>query len=172
MGGQIRFLQGHEKRVGSLAWNGSIITSGSSDRAIINHDGTFFQKKVNLAGMVTKFTLFCFSSVRARKSLTSYMKVHRSEVTGLKWSLTGDVLASGGNDNQVYVWNSSKMSSSRYMYRLKEHSAAVKALAWCPYNYDVLASGGGTMDGCIKLWNINNGTCNQSISTQTQVGWV
>lgn len=44
-GGQIRFLQGHEKRVGSLAWNGSIITSGSSDRAIINHDGTFFQKK-------------------------------------------------------------------------------------------------------------------------------
>lgn len=135
----------------------------------------FSRKKfnsVNLAGMVTKFTLFCFSSVRARKSLTSYMKVHRSEVTGLKWSLTGDVLASGGNDNQVYVWNSSKMSSSRYMYRLKEHSAAVKALAWCPYNYDVLASGGGTMDGCIKLWNINNGTCNQSISTQTQVGWV
>lgn len=141
----IRFLQGHQKRVGSLAWNGPILTSGSSDKAIINHD------------------------VRARKSLTCYVKVHKSEVTGLKWSLTGDILAGGGNDNQVYVWNSSKMSSSCYTYRLKEHTAAVKALAWCPYNYDVLASGGGTMDGCIKLWNMQNGACINSISTQTQI---
>lgn len=99
------------------------------------------------------------------------MKVHTGEVCGLKWSPTGNILASGGNDNRVYIWHASKMSSSacNYMYCLKEHTAAVKALAWCPYNYDVLASGGGTKDGCIKLWNLQKGTCINSISTKTQV---
>ncbi|KAI5670337.1 hypothetical protein M9H77_10701 [Catharanthus roseus] len=143
----IRILRGHQEKVGSIAWNGSILTSGSYDRAIVNHD------------------------VRARNSLTCHMKVHTGEVCGLKWSPTGNILASGGNDNRVYIWHASKMSSSacNYMYCLKEHTAAVKALAWCPYNYDVLASGGGTKDGCIKLWNLQKGTCINSISTKTQI---
>jgi len=31
--------------------------------------------------------------------------------------------------------------------------AAVKALAWSPHQYNLLASGGGTADRCIRLWN-------------------
>ena len=37
---QIRILQGHQKRVGTVTWNGPILTSGSRDKAIVNHDGT------------------------------------------------------------------------------------------------------------------------------------
>ena len=56
------------------------------------------------------------------------------------------------------------------MYRLNAHSAAVKALAWCPYNSDVLASGGGLLDGSLKLWNVQKGVCINSINTHAQVG--
>ncbi|KAL6008518.1 hypothetical protein ACLOJK_034030 [Asimina triloba] len=35
---QVRSLGGHSARVGSLAWNGNLLTSGSKDGHIINHD--------------------------------------------------------------------------------------------------------------------------------------
>ena len=35
----------------------------------------------------------------------------------------------------------------------------VKALAWCPFHHNILASGGGTADRKICLWNTSNGTC-------------
>jgi hypothetical protein len=41
-----------------------------------------------------------------------------------------------------------------------------KALAWCPYQFNGLASGGGTGDGCITIWNIKVGTCTRSIETK------
>ena len=61
------------------------------------------------------------------------------------------------------------MCSSNFLYRCDGHRAAVKALAWCPYQSNVLASGGGTLDGCIKIWNIQKGTCINSIDAKAQV---
>ncbi|KZV34904.1 cell division cycle 20.5, cofactor of APC complex-like [Dorcoceras hygrometricum] len=130
---RVRCLKGHRRRVGCITWNSHILTSGSCDRSIINHD------------------------VRAKNSLICNMKVHTHEVCGLKWSVTGNILASGGNDNVLYIWNACKMSSMHYVNRFNSHCAAVKALAWCPYNYDLLASGGGTNDGTLKLWNVQKG---------------
>ena len=34
----VRVFQGHEGRVGALAWNSNILSSGSKDRTIQNHD--------------------------------------------------------------------------------------------------------------------------------------
>lgn len=98
--------------------------------------------------------------------------MHKGEVCGLKWSCTGKLLASGGNDNRVYLWDACKMSSKHHVYRFDEHSAAVKALAWCPYDYNVLASGGGLYDGSIKLWNTQKGICTSSTGTKSQVCWM
>ncbi|KAK7279055.1 hypothetical protein RJT34_24099 [Clitoria ternatea] len=141
----IRILKGHDQRIATIAWNGHILTSGSHDKCIINHD------------------------VRARRSEISRVKAHRAEVCGLKWSRRGKILASGGNENHIYVWDLAKMSSSNFLHCFKDHCAAVKALAWCPYNSGVLASGGGTEDGCIKIWNVQKGTCIRSIDTKAQV---
>ncbi|KAL3341813.1 hypothetical protein AABB24_026037 [Solanum stoloniferum] len=141
----VRDLQGHQSRVGCVAWNGHILTSGSKDRSIINHD------------------------VRARSNLVSVTRAHGGEVCGVKWSSTGNALASGGNDNLVYIWDSFKTSSRHYMHRFNEHHAAVKALAWCPYNSDVLASGGGIDDGCLKIWNTQKGTCISTNDTGAQI---
>lgn len=101
--------------------------------------------------------------------MVSVTRAHRGEVCGVKWSSTGNALASGGNDNLVYIWDSFKMSSRHYTHRFNEHQAAVKALAWCPYSSDVLASGGGIDDGCLKIWNTQKGTCISTNETGAQV---
>lgn len=45
---QVRRLRGHQNRVLSVEWNGHILTSGSHDEAIINHDGTTQTKSCHL----------------------------------------------------------------------------------------------------------------------------
>ena len=52
---------------------------------------------------------------------------------------------------------------------LKEHSAAVKAIAWSPHERNLLATGGGSKDRCIKTWNAVNGTRLKSVETNSQV---
>lgn len=116
--------------------------------------------------------LLCFHIVvRAASNVVCRVEAHADEVCGLKWSETGNILASGGNENHIFIWESAKLSSSKFLYRFKDHRAAVKALAWCPYQSEVLASGGGTNDGSIKLWNTQKGTCISSIETKAQASY-
>jgi cell division cycle protein 20 (cofactor of APC complex) len=49
------------------------------------------------------------------------------------------------------------------------HKAAVKALAWCPWNINLLATGGGTYDRHIHFWNSTSGARVNSIDTGSQV---
>ena len=87
------------------------------------------------------------------------------QVCGLKWSHDDRELASGGNDNQLLVWN---QRSQQPVLRLTEHTAAVKAIAWSPHQQGLLASGGGTADRCIRFWNTANGNVLNSIDTGSQ----
>ena len=100
------------------------------------------------------------------------LRAHNQEVCGLKWSLSGQQLASGGNDNLLHIWDVSMLhngTASTYLHRFNDHKAAVKALAWCPFQNNLLASGGGTADRCIKFWNTQNGVCLNSVDTNSQV---
>jgi cell division cycle protein 20 (cofactor of APC complex) len=54
-------------------------------------------------------------------------------------------------------------------FTLTDHQAAVKALAWSPHDRNLLATGGGTADRCIKFWNATNGARLQSVDTGSQV---
>lgn len=111
-------------------------------------------------------------TVRAREA-TSTLLGHSQEVCGLRWSFSGQQLASGGNDNLLHIWDAAATTSSTDaavpLHRLEGHQAAVKALAWCPYQNNILASGGGTADRCIKFWNTNTGYCTNSVDTNSQV---
>ncbi|XP_024364758.1 cell division cycle 20.2, cofactor of APC complex [Physcomitrium patens] len=144
---QLRTLRGHSARVGALAWNGPTLATGGRDNAILNHD------------------------VRIRDHVIGSMEAHEQEVCGLKWSPSGQQLASGGNDNILHIWDASAASSASAspLHSLDEHQAAVKALAWCPFQSNLLASGGGTADRCIKFWNTHTGACVNSIDTHSQV---
>ncbi len=44
-----------------------------------------------------------------------------------------------------------------------------EALAWCPFQNNFLASGGGTVDRTIRFWNTNLGACVNSVDTKSQV---
>ena len=52
---------------------------------------------------------------------------------------------------------------------IEDHTAAVKALAWCPFQGNLLALGGGGSDRCIKFWNTHTGACLNSVDTGSQV---
>ena len=49
------------------------------------------------------------------------------------------------------------------LHILRDHQAAVRALAWCPWDNRTLASGGGTADRNIKIWNTLNGICTHTV---------
>ncbi|CAG2116302.1 unnamed protein product, partial [Medioppia subpectinata] len=136
-------LEGHTARVGALAWNSDTLSSGSRDRHILQRDvrGPPHQSERRLVG-------------------------HRQEVCGLKWSPDNQHLASGGNDNRLFVWNS---SSTTPVQTYTEHLAAVKAIAWSPHHHGLLASGGGTADRCIRFWNTLTGQPMQCVDTGSQV---
>ncbi|VFQ59386.1 unnamed protein product [Cuscuta campestris] len=111
------------------------------------------------------------NDVRMRSHIVKTYRGHSHEVCGLKWSASGRHLASGGNDNLLYIWDRSSTASStnQWLHRFEDHRAAVKALAWCPFQADLLASGGGGGDQCIKFWNTHTGACVGSVHTGSQV---
>jgi cell division cycle 20-like protein 1 (cofactor of APC complex) len=141
-GRKIRQFTGHQARVGSLAWNGDILTSGSRDRQILNRD------------------------IRVSNDYTKKYLGHKQEVCGLKWNYEENQLASGGNDNKLIIWDK---STTTPLYRFEDHVAAVKAVSWSPHQHGLLASGGGTADRKILFWNTLTGNCIQGIDTGSQV---
>lgn len=59
--------------------------------------------------------------------------------------------------------------SPQPLHRFQQHTAAVKALAWCPHKSGLLASGGGTADKCIRFWNASTGLQLGAVDTGSQV---
>ncbi|TXT15821.1 hypothetical protein VHUM_00324 [Vanrija humicola] len=140
---RIRTMSGHTARVGSLAWNSHILSSGSRDRTILHRDTRAPDQYI--------------------RRLSGH---HKQEVCGLKWNLDTDQLASGGNDNKLFVWGG---TDTRPTWRFGEHRAAVKAIAWSPHQRGVLASGGGTADKKIRFWNSLTGGLVSEWDTGSQV---
>lgn len=48
-------------------------------------------------------------------------------------------------------------------------SLSFQALAWCPWQPSLLASGGGTSDRKIRFWNSSTGACLNTVDTHSQV---
>jgi cell division cycle 20-like protein 1 (cofactor of APC complex) len=139
---RLRTMTGHTSRVGALAWNDHILTSGSRDRSIYHRD------------------------VRQSDQWLRKLVGHKQEVCGLKWNGEDGQLASGGNDNKLIVWD--KLEAEP-LYKFSDHNAAVKAIAWSPHSHGLLASGGGTADRRIKFWNTKTGEALSEIDTGSQV---
>ncbi|XP_010538779.1 PREDICTED: protein FIZZY-RELATED 2-like [Tarenaya hassleriana] len=137
-----RSMEGHRLRVGALAWGSAVLSSGSRDKSILQRD------------------------IRAPEDYVSKLSGHKSEVCGLKWSYDNRELASGGNDNRLFVWN---QHSTQPVLKYCEHTAAVKAIAWSPHHQGLLASGGGTADRCIRFWNTTTNSHLSCMDTGSQV---
>jgi len=134
----------HNERIGALSWHNNSVTTGSRDR------------------------LICSKDLRSSGPGSDRRMIHHSqEVCGLAWSPNLQQLASGGNDNQLCIWDNRLTSVPAMVF--SQHTAAVKAIGWSPHQENLLASGGGTVDRTLKFWNTENGTLVNSFDTGSQV---
>ncbi|KAJ9117265.1 hypothetical protein QFC20_000411 [Naganishia adeliensis] len=107
------------------------------------------------------------------------LRGHRAEVCGLAWRGDGQFLASGGNDNVVNCWDgrvgqsvltdAEGLPTAPPKWQKMNHTAAVKAIAWCPWQTSLLATGGGTSDQTIHFWSSTTGARLSSLPTSSQV---
>ncbi|KAJ1677806.1 WD repeat-containing protein slp1, partial [Spiromyces aspiralis] len=82
----VRTLNGcHRKRVTSLSWFDSVISSGSRDKTICHQD-------TRIGGRRTSAVVATYHG-------------HTQEVCGLAWNPDINLLASGSNDNLVKIWD-------------------------------------------------------------------
>lgn len=118
----------HKSRIGVLEWNNTQMLTGSRDRSIRSID------------------------MRTSEDMSPIV-VHTQEVCGLSFSPGKMYLASGGNDNKVFILDARAHAS--VIQTLTAHRAAVKAIGWCPNRNDLLATGGGTADRTVKMWKVS-----------------
>lgn len=142
-GTKLRSMHGHDTRVGVMGWNKHTLSTGARSGLVFNHDVRIAQHKV--AELVS----------------------HTSEVCGLEWRADGAQLATGGNDNLVSIWDARSLAAPKFTKT--NHKAAVKALSWCPWQPNLLATGGGSYDRHIHFWNSTTGARVNSIDTGSQV---
>jgi cell division cycle 20, cofactor of APC complex len=142
-GQKVRSMFGHDTRVGVMGWNKHVLSTGARSGLVFNHDVRIAEHKI--AELVS----------------------HTSEVCGLEWRSDGAQLATGGNDNLVSIWDARSLAVPKFTKT--NHKAAVKALSWCPWNINLLATGGGSYDRHIHFWNTTSGARVNSIDTGSQV---
>lgn len=132
-------------RIASHAWLLHLLTSGSKEGTISHSD------------------------VRVSSHLVGKRdNSHVAEVCGLEYRVDGQQFASGGNDNMVAIWDARNMSGDA-LFQKNNHRAAVKAIAWCPFQNLMLATGGGTSDKTIHFWNTSTGARINLIETESQI---
>lgn len=135
-------------RVAALDWNEYLLVTGAKDGSVKLWD------------------------VRTQSALLDDVHDHDEEVCGIRWRDDGKQLATGGNDNRVIIYDFDIADASAGLdrkFELSGHQAAVKAVAWCPWQRDLLATGGGTNDRAIRFWNTTTGECRNEIDAGSQV---
>ncbi|KAF7304620.1 hypothetical protein MKEN_01175900 [Mycena kentingensis (nom. inval.)] len=152
-GVKLRTMGGHQAQVAVLSWYGHLLSSGCGDGSVWHHD------------------------VRVPRHKVMELLGHSGEVCGLQWRNDGELIASGGNDNVVNIWDGrvpdaaagGDVASGNAKWTKRNHTAAVKALAWSPWQANLLASGGGTNDATINVWNSTTGARLHSVTTPSQI---
>ena len=142
-------------------------------------------------------------------TLLARITCHSQQVCGLAWSPDGDYFATGGNDNQLFLFESRKILKSRptatrsrgdsnatvnvrsgdegsdddvvggqgqvlnitpgqerHVFTL---NAAVKAIAFAPWQPSLIAAGGGSNDRCIHFFHALTGSALATIDCHAQV---
>ncbi|KAI7280948.1 WD40 repeat-like protein [Hortaea werneckii] len=140
-------------------------------------------------------------------TLLARITCHAQQICGLAWSPDGEFFASGGNDNQLFLFEMKKILKSADRPRGGESSApvnvhngddvsgnapvtgqgevlnivpgqerhvftlnaAVKAIAFAPWQPSLIAAGGGSNDRCIHFFHTLSGAALATIDCHAQV---
>lgn len=119
-------LSVHKSRIGTMEQKDNVVITGSRDRQ-------------------TK----CMD-IRT-KQISFVIEKHVQEVCGVRMNRNNTMLASGGNDNKVFVM---EMRNLKKEVKICAHRAAVKAIDWSKQSDWMMISGGGTADKALRIWNV------------------
>ncbi|KAG5653541.1 hypothetical protein H0H81_012350 [Sphagnurus paluster] len=117
--------------IGGLDWNKDFLAVGS-------YDGTI--------------SLFDLRAKTEARRVTA----HKGKVLGVKWSADGSLMASGDDMGMVYIWDKragKQLLEEGTQGSKMRHRGPVKALAWCPWKPDLLATGSIYPEGKIRVWS-------------------
>ena len=178
---------GNSMLVTSLRWSedGSYISVGKEDGTIEIWDiETNLRLRTLLHGTGSRVAAHCWlshllalgsregtiyhSDVRVNDHLVSKLEnTHVAEICGLEYRADSQQFCLGANDNLVAVWDA--RLTLEPIFKKTNHRAAVKAMAWCPFQNSLLATGGGTSDKTIHFWNTSTGARVNLIETESQI---
>lgn len=143
----VRSIKAHYDRIGCIEnISHSVFLTGSKDRCVKEYD------------------------IRLEKPLVGCFLKHEGEICGM--SAMDQAIASGSNDNKVLIWDLRSIETVMNVHR--HHSGAVKAIKWCPWRSNVLATGGGNKDRQVILWNSLANEVEERLDVKSQVtslGW-
>ncbi|XP_060092423.1 cell division cycle protein 20 homolog B [Heteronotia binoei] len=143
---KLRSMFGHLSVVGALSWNGHILSSGSRLGYIHHHD------------------------IRAAQHHIGTVQQSRQSVCSLQWSPGQKLLASGSSDGLLNIWaNDPGVTGQGRPMTSIPHPSAVKAMMWCPWQPDVIATGGGIKDRMLYIWNISSVKSLETAHTGSQI---
>ena len=150
----------HNQQICGFAWSGDgkLLASGSDDNFCCTVDVDKFladikrhNKVGDLADDEQDHDAERSSQFRAHKSPNVSMRRHRP-VNAQRRSFEGIFTRLPGTEQHRWL-----------------HEAAVKAIAFCPWRKDLVATGGGTHDHCIHFYRTSSGAALASISVSAQV---
>jgi WD40 repeat protein len=143
------YFEYHQTRVDVIEWvNENSIITGGLDQRVIHTD-----LRCVFAGGVTDI---------GREKI--------GEVMSLGWNKYTNQIAVGTNDNVGVIFD--LRCPLRPQFELIDHHAAVKTLKWSPHNPALLATGSGTFDRHLRLYDISQGRLLASQNTNNQISSV
>jgi WD40 repeat protein len=91
-------------------------------------------------------------------------------ITALAWSRDGNLIASGGIDGKIHVWN---ILTGKKIFNPSNYGGKVTSLAWSPISSTLLASSSSDpSDSQVHIWDITKGDTENPMTYREQTGGV
>jgi cell division cycle 20-like protein 1, cofactor of APC complex len=169
----------------TLCWNGRLLTAGGRDQMIRHIDirlptdtyrrhsssiGLFQFHTHEVCGLAWDLS-GRFLASGGNDNMICVWDIRRT--SGQESNHAFSTEHSGASVQSQYIRRNSIQDSVREtsspLFVWYDHMAAVKALDWCPHKPHMLASGGGTLDKRLNLWDVTQGIRLASIDTGSQI---
>ncbi|KAJ7042963.1 WD40 repeat-like protein [Mycena alexandri] len=144
------------KGVGSMSWNEPVLSVGGTNGQLRHYD-TRIQPTAKMKEQASKATR------------------HQASIATLAWNTDRKLLASGDESGIVYTWDSRSkvpLDVGEFHQRRKkiQHDKAISALAWCPWQPKLLAT--GDIGGTVKFFTVEpaNAHSNATAAGKLELG--